>query len=75
MEKLVWIFCPEMTLAQIPEFGFFVQNSRIGVKGVRYDLETHLRVIKISELTIVGLLRSKIKSSNRYNFDRIKTTG
>ena len=21
-----------MTLAQIPEFGFFVQNSRIGVK-------------------------------------------
>ena len=30
--KMVWIFCPEMTLAQIPEFGFFVQNSRIGVK-------------------------------------------
>ena len=25
-------FCPEMTLAQFPEFGFFVQNSRIGVK-------------------------------------------
>ena len=30
---MVWIFCPEMTLAQFPEFGFFVQNSRIGVKG------------------------------------------
>ena len=29
---MVWIFCPEMTLAQIPEIGFFVQNSRIGVK-------------------------------------------
>ena len=29
---MVWIFCPEMTLAQFPEFGFFVQNSRIGVK-------------------------------------------
>ena len=27
-----WIFCPEMTLAQFPEFGFCVQNSRIGVK-------------------------------------------
>ena len=26
-------FCPEMTLAQIPEIGFFVQNSRIGVKS------------------------------------------
>ena len=56
-----------MTLAQIPEIGFFVQNSRIGVKGVRYDLETHLRVIKISELTIVGPLSSEIKSLNRYN--------
>ena len=32
IRKMVWIFCPEMTLAQIPEFGFFVQNSRIGVK-------------------------------------------
>ena len=29
---MVWIFCPEMTLAQIPEIGFFVQSSRIGVK-------------------------------------------
>ena len=28
-----WIFCPEMTLAQFPEFGFFVRNSRIGVKS------------------------------------------
>ena len=28
-----WIFCPEMTLAQFPEIGFFVQNSRIAVKG------------------------------------------
>ena len=30
-----WNFCPEMTLAQFPEFGFFVQNSRIGVKWLR----------------------------------------
>ena len=36
-------------------------------KGVRYDLETHLRVIKISELTIVGPLSPEIKSLNRYN--------
>ena len=33
-----WIFCPEMTLAQFAEFGFFVQNSRIGVKDVGDDL-------------------------------------
>ena len=37
------------------------------LKGVRYDLETHLRVIKISVLTIVGSLSSKIESLNRYN--------
>ena len=30
MVKMVWIFCPEMTLAQFPEFEFFAQNSRIG---------------------------------------------
>ena len=34
---------------------------------MRYDLETHLRVIKISELTIVGPLSLEIKSLNRYN--------
>ena len=27
-------FCPEMTLAQFPEVGFFDQNSRIGIKSV-----------------------------------------
>ena len=32
--KFFWIFCPEMTLTQIPGFGFFVQNSRIGVKEI-----------------------------------------
>ena len=31
--EFFWIFRPEMTLAQFPEFGFFVQNSRIGVKN------------------------------------------
>ena len=29
--KMVWIFCPELTLAQFPEFGFFDQNSRLKV--------------------------------------------
>ena len=28
-----WIFFPKMTLAQFPDFGFFFQNSRIGVKS------------------------------------------
>ena len=28
-----WIFFPKMTLAQFPVFGFFFQDSRIGVKG------------------------------------------
>ena len=32
-KKRLWIFCPEMTLAQFPKFGFFVQNSRIGDNG------------------------------------------
>ena len=27
-----WIFFPKMTLAQFPVFGFFFQDSRIGVK-------------------------------------------
>ena len=36
-------------------------------KGVRYDLETHLRGIKISGVTKSGPLSSKIKSRNRYN--------
>ena len=35
LENVV-IFCPQMTLAQIPEIGFFVQNSQIGVnKSIR----------------------------------------
>ena len=27
--KMVWILCPEMTLAKFPEIGFFVQNSLV----------------------------------------------
>ena len=37
------------------------------VKGVKYDLKTHLRAIKISELTIFGPPSSKKLSLNRYN--------
>ena len=32
-----WIFFPKMTLAQFPDFGFFFQNSRIGVKRLKTD--------------------------------------
>ena len=35
--------------------------------GVRYDLKTHLRVMKILALTIFGVLSSKMKLLNRYN--------
>ena len=31
--KFLWIFCPQMTLTQIPICGFFVHNFQIGVKG------------------------------------------
>ena len=31
-----WIFFPKMTLAQFPVFGFFFQDSRIGVKCPRF---------------------------------------
>ena len=30
--KFLLDFCPEMTLAQFPEIGFFIQNSSIGDK-------------------------------------------
>ena len=33
-----WIFFPKMTLAQFPVFGFFFQDSRIGVKNNFKDL-------------------------------------
>ena len=31
--KMVWIFFPEMTLAQFSKIGLLVQNSRIGVNS------------------------------------------
>ena len=40
--KMVWMFCPEMTLAQFPDFGFFIQNSLIGV--ILYNLY-NIRII------------------------------
>ena len=45
--KMVWIFCPEMTLAQFPEFGFFVQNSRIGVNLHKLELRVKLELSTI----------------------------
>ena len=32
--KFLLDFCPEMALVQRPEIGFFVQNSRVGVKAM-----------------------------------------
>ena len=37
------------------------------IKGVRYDLKTHPRVMKISVLTIFDVLSSKMKLLSRYN--------
>ena len=34
---------------------------------MRYDLETHPRAMKISELTIFGALISNLNLMNRYN--------
>jgi len=39
MGKWSGFFCLEMTLAQFPEFGFFVQNSWIGVNLNFYFIE------------------------------------
>ena len=40
--KMVRMFCPEMTLAQFPDFGFFIQNSLIRV--ILYNLY-NIRII------------------------------
>ena len=52
----------------------FVRSHRIiqlipnlGLKGVRYDLKTHLRAMKILALTIFCVLSSKITLLSRYN--------
>ena len=36
-------------------------------KGVRHNLETHPRAMKISEITIFGALISNLNLLNRYN--------
>ena len=41
MFNKIWIFCPEMTLAQFPEFGFFVQKWRKGVKVTSILIAIH----------------------------------
>ena len=35
-KKILWIFCPQMTLTQIPTCGFFVHNFQIGVKWLDF---------------------------------------
>ena len=51
-----WIFCPEMTLAQFPEFGFFVQNSRSGVNRVESWIGVnHYKLAVLSDFSIVVL--------------------
>ena len=51
-----WIFFPKMTLAQFPVFGFFFQDSRIGVKGSSYYPYSHYifccKTFKISWLYV-----------------------
>ena len=37
------------------------------LKGVRHNLKTHPRAMKILALTIFGILSSKMKLLNRYN--------
>ena len=54
-----------MTLAQIPENGFFVQNSRIGVKGV-YESGRSLG-LKLGEIE-----RLKAQKSTRYEVDGLQ---
>ena len=46
-----------------------IYNLRLdqAIKGVRHDLKTHTRAMKILPLTIFGVLSSKMKLFNRYN--------
>ena len=50
---MVWIFCPEMTLVQFPEIGFFVQNTRKGVKSVIQNFNSAVIMLPIS-LDMIG---------------------
>ena len=43
-----WIFFPKMTLAQFPVFGFFFQDSRIGVNEFT---QVHERRHKLTLMT------------------------
>ena len=45
----------------------FSKNVYVDLKGVRYDIKTDHRGIKISELTIFGPMSSEMKFLNRYN--------
>ena len=39
-----WIFFPRMTLTHFPAFGFFFQDSRIGVNQIKIKLQISLRI-------------------------------
>ena len=45
--NLTWIFFPRMTLTHFPTFGFFFQDSRIGVKGhYKFNFSFQTRLLR-----------------------------
>ena len=53
-----WIFFPKMTLAQFPVFGFFFQDSRIGVK----------KALRCQRLRIIMVHKRSRDTQTRENF-------
>ena len=47
-----WIFFPKMTLTQFPVFGFFFQDSRIGVKRLNGSFYSNKVRISIDSVKI-----------------------
>ena len=60
-------FCISSTFLASYRYRFIIDGGLKIVKGVRHNLKTHPRAMKISALTIFGVLSSKMKLLNRYN--------
>ena len=56
-----------ISFSKILVFLVLLHSFILSFKGVRHNLKTHPRAMKISALTIFGVLSSKMKLLNRYN--------
>ena len=55
-KKILWIFCPQMTLTQFPICGFFVHNFQIGVNNLGRNILMKSVCSRKVSLKIIGQL-------------------